>query len=687
MDMAGAGQGTGSSHMSRLAFFIYWGCLAGSVLAAQPETAPAISPEKQAFRWFDGLGFPSLKGCKLVRVVMGWSQFGNDPPQTHYDMGFVVKDDGKELTVFTTQLYTTSLAKAAANETQLTQAGYEPLNLAKAAATLLENLRKPNGENVSWSRSFKQASEPVETFVMARACAANGLDKLAREIYDVAAARVNPRTGKIPADFRKFLCDEMAYSMTWRAVLKFEYTAIPRMELLDRFRQLTRNFPESKYAQRAKDTVELLSRMVREDQQHAKRPAIAPNEMTTKQRVAELIFQLRDQNGHQWSQPGECDIFSGPGDGNSPAHQLVKIGYDAIPQLIEVLGDERFSRSVGYHRDFYFSHYVLRVGDCAQAIISRIAGRRFYRRRSTSGAMVKDGQVEQTRRDIQAWWSEFQTRPPQSQPSSQPAQPSTRPATGLGGGVQEAPTQQALRRQTIGFLKKLACRFRSRQEYDEALEVVEQILTIDPSSCWAANEKQVLIEFAILMKDVAKIRKRQTERARDPNSRYADILWYSFDSHGDGWKKLPAADRKEPQPPLSEAAIRHHLKREIVRLSFADIDLRDVLTFLSEYSDIKIQVNWQALGQVGIKATRKISMDYRNITVKRALDLVLTRASNNVKPESEPRYVIQGGVLLISTKAELEKVTQARPPVPQSQPAEPQSGADHLTKPTAKPET
>jgi len=279
---------------------------------------------------------------------------------------------------------------------------------------------------------------------------------------------------------------------------------------------------------------------------------------------------------------------------------------------------------------------------------------------------------------------------PATQPahsSSQPAQPSTRPATGLGGGVQETPTQQALRRRTVHLLEKLAKIFRSRQEYDEALEVVEHILIIDPSSCWAANEKQVLIEFAILMKDVARIRKRQAEGVKDPNSRNANVPWYSFRVHGDGWKKLPAADRKEAQTPPTEAAIRHHLKREIVRLSFADIDLRDVLTFLSEYSDIKIQVNWQALGQVGIKATGKISMDYRNITVKRALDLVLTRAGNNVKPESEPRYVIQGGVLLISTKAELEKVIQTRPAEPQSQPAEPQSGADHLTKPTAKPDT
>jgi len=241
------------------------------------------------------------------------------------------------------------------------------------------------------------------------------------------------------------------------------------------------------------------------------------------------------------------------------------------------------------------------------------------------------------------------------------------------------------------LLVKLARILRGRQEFDEALVVVEQILTIDQSSRWAASEKLILIELVILKKDIAEIHRWQAERAKDPISRGANTLrhkyrdanipWYSLDVHGDSWKKLPAADRKESQTPPSEAAVRQKLKREIKRLSFTNIELCDVLTFLREYSDVDIQVNWRALGQVGIGATGKISMDHRNITVKHALDLILTKAANNVEQESEPRYLIRGGVLLISTKAKLKKVAQTRPAGPQSQPAEPQSRADDRTRP------
>ena len=32
-------------------------------------------------------------------------------------------------------------------------------------------------------------------------------------------------------------------------------------------------------------------------------------ELREEEKIAELIFQLRDQNGRQWSQPGSCDVF------------------------------------------------------------------------------------------------------------------------------------------------------------------------------------------------------------------------------------------------------------------------------------------------------------------------------------------------------------------------------------------
>ena len=121
------------------------------------------------------------------------------------------------------------------------------------------------------------------------------------------------------------------------AVLKFGTPEVSRAELLDEFRRFKKNFPDSQHIERAQDTAELLEQMVREDKEHAQLKQPPFDEMTTEQQVAELIFQLRDQNGQQWGQPGSCDFFNDSRGAESPASQLLEIGFDAVPQLIEAI--------------------------------------------------------------------------------------------------------------------------------------------------------------------------------------------------------------------------------------------------------------------------------------------------------------------------------------------------------------
>src|SRR5581483_5181569 len=172
-----------------------------------------------------------------------------------------------------------------------------------------------------------------------------------------------------------------------------------------------KNFPDSEYQPRAQETAALLFQILAEDREHARKAGPPLEQLGKKERIAELIFRLRDQNGHQWSQPGSCDVFmTADGKEDSPAHRLVRFGYDAVPQLIEALDDQRFTRSVGFHRDFYFSHHVLRVGDAALQVLEHIAHRSFYRRGHTNEAMVKDGKTATVKAAVRAWYAELQKK-------------------------------------------------------------------------------------------------------------------------------------------------------------------------------------------------------------------------------------------------------------------------------------
>ena len=89
------------------------------------------------------------------------------------------------------------------------------------------------------------------------------------------------------------------------------------------------------------------------------------------------MLDLETQNGRQPSQPGHPDVWLDPRGASSPAHRLRALGIDAAPALIDAFDDQRFTRTVGFVRNYRFSHRVLRVGEVAREILMRIAGRAF----------------------------------------------------------------------------------------------------------------------------------------------------------------------------------------------------------------------------------------------------------------------------------------------------------------------
>jgi hypothetical protein len=386
--------------------------------SAAPTPAPSADERTKAFTWFGTLGFSDVKDRKLVRVATGrWHSSGGDPPQNTFVAGFLLKEEGDDFTVQTLSLTTATFRKTPAETPAHEQVKYQADVLKTAAAAYLKRLRAPKD---SEERDAKllwgfNRHDRTETFVLAWACWRNGLDELAAELYDHASKMPNGygyNPDKPPTQpLKQLVADDLAHTEMWRGILAFEDPAIPRTELLKRFERIVKNYPDSKHQERAKDTVALLQKMVKEDTEHAKNDRKPFEQLSKKDQIAELIFQLRDQNGHQFSQPGECDIFDRfGGKEDTPAHRLVKMGYDAVPQLIEAIEDQRFTRSVGYHRNFYFSHYVLRVGDCAVAILERIAARSFWQSTSTFSYMTKDGKAAETKKKVQAWNDEFQKK-------------------------------------------------------------------------------------------------------------------------------------------------------------------------------------------------------------------------------------------------------------------------------------
>jgi hypothetical protein len=151
------------------------------------------------------------------------------------------------------------------------------------------------------------------------------------------------------------------------------------------FREVATKFADTYYAEQSQELADLLDKMVREDARYT--PPVDVGSRELKDQIAFHIHNLRDVVGYQSEQPGYCSIVHqmpwSDDQTYDAAIALRDIGEPAVPQLIELLGDRRPIRAVGYWRDFHPTRTVLRYQDAAIQIISAIRSEEVYDRRTT----------------------------------------------------------------------------------------------------------------------------------------------------------------------------------------------------------------------------------------------------------------------------------------------------------------
>ncbi len=250
----------------------------------------------------------------------------------------------------------------------------------------------------------------TQIFILARACAAHGQLDLAVRMGQAAVALNLRDSDEMKWNLHELLTNRMATACVWRATLKFSDTKIDRASLLAEVSQISRRFPDCDPQLHVPKTIKLLRQMVVEDRQHAAPQDRRNRLQTDRDRVTDLIFELRDQCGSQWTQPGSCDIFMDRRGDKSPAAQLANLRAAAVPQLIDVLEDERFTRSVEFWRDYRFSHYPLCIGDAAEAILEKIASRRFDPSYGSILGVTRGAHRAAVKADARRWWAAYQDR-------------------------------------------------------------------------------------------------------------------------------------------------------------------------------------------------------------------------------------------------------------------------------------
>ncbi len=353
------------------------------------------------------LNLPDLSKTDIVRVInLAWEPWAGMPmsylPANKIEYGFLLKEDKNTFTV----LFTTTLQLTLRHTKSPNSAHFKKMD----AKTFLKQWFQPYKEsdwfdrdralyfgNQKWVRPTAPgaSSDRLDALFFTRYYMARGEQETANRFYQFYLDN-DEYARKSNADV-KHLAGMLSSIRTHHLEYAIMDPFLSRETVLEQMLLTLRRYP-SKSTLRVGEWARTLLKMIEEDRIHAQKHLPPLSTMRLKERVAELIFRLRDalhptREEHFMGYPYDESFKSNPL--YNADKQLFQIGYPAIPQLIAAFGDKRFTRG----KDT--------IGSRAETIFSQITSENFnslYKNQS-SYLGVKDYQ-----RVAWAWWADFQKR-------------------------------------------------------------------------------------------------------------------------------------------------------------------------------------------------------------------------------------------------------------------------------------
>lgn len=196
------------------------------------------------------------------------------------------------------------------------------------------------------------------------------------------------------------------------------------------------------------------------------------------------------------------------------------------------------------------------------------------------------------------------------------------------------------------------------QKYQEALQIVDQILFLDPQHPTGLLLKDVLQDVVIFRDFELTQRAKSLSYSREFNEiQRSKILPRDLLEYPPDWPEL-SIRRGEPTA-FAESPADRRMLAEIdsrrIPASFRDNTLEDVLEFVARVTNLNMDVDWDSLADIGVDRDALVTLNLQPMPVR----IVLNRVLEKVSPDrfSRANWAVNDGLLVVASDQDLRKNT------------------------------
>ena len=213
------------------------------------------------------------------------------------------------------------------------------------------------------------------------------------------------------------------------------------------------------------------------------------------------------------------------------------------------------------------------------------------------------------------------------------------------------------KRKQVEQLMNHAIELRKERRYEDAIQVLKQLLAIEPDNEIAATMKETLEDIAVHVRDRA-AKGEQHAQGQDllVEAEESMIPWHKDILYPKNWAEITAKRTGAAEVTESEAnrVVNRKLEATAPEIKFEGVSFEQVIDYLRDLTGLNIVVNWTALEAAAIEKDKEVNLKLTNVKFSKALRLVLDEVGGG---ETELSYEVGDGVVQISTKEDLSRRT------------------------------